>query len=388
MGFTKFQDDVFDAFLAADVSKRAGKVFLYVYRKTVGWGVDAVAVKPAEAAEATGLPRQVITQTLNELVTLGMLVTSQAGVSVQHDVTKWAEVSQNVTAGVTKRDSTVSQNVTASVTKRDSRCHVSYHPTHPRTSNGAAFEVPKDSTDNTDNPLTPKGEPLEVPFEVGPYPLRPEEGDLDLEAVFPEAAAEGVTKQVSRAAGLSPAPKPKKIRRAAAYSPAFEAFWGAYPGGGAKIKAWDQWLSADLEADGDKLAAVLAAVDAQVADRRRTPPGGFYPEWPDAERWISHSRWTDKLRFPAASSIVPIATAASSSREAFLAWARGLTSTIGRADDKVRCLVERAAVVDGVAVDLNAAHRVLEEQGLDEAWVWVHRAIQAGKSQRREVANG
>lgn len=231
--------------------------------------------------------------------------------------------------------------------------------------------------------------PLDVPSEAGPSPLlTPAEDDLDLEAVFPEAAAEGVGLEVSRAGGLRAAPKPKKTRRAAAYSPAFEAFWGAYPGGGAKIKAWDQWLVADLESDGDKLVSVLSALDAQVADRKRTPDGGFYPEWPDAERWIKNQRWTDKLRYPSASSIVPIATAASSSRESFLAWARGLTSAIGRPDDKVRCLVERAAVVDGVTVDLDAAHKVLEEQGLDEAWVWVHRATAAGKAQRREVANG
>lgn len=379
MGFTKFQDDVFDALLAADISKRAGKVFLYVYRKTVGWGVEAVAVKPAETAEATGLPRQVITQTVNELVALGMLVVSEVGASVQHDVTKW-DLSQNVTAGVTKRDSKVSQNVTASVTKRDSKCHVSYHPTPLNAPICAAFEAPKDSTDNTDNPLTPKGESVVVPSDEKPGTV--------LEAVVPEAVAEGVSSEVSRAGGPDPAPKPKKTRRAATYSPAFEAFWGAYPGGGAKIKAWDQWLAADLEADGDKLVSVLSALDAQVADRKRTPDGGFYPEWPDAERWIRHQRWTDKLRFSSASSIVPIATAASSPRDAFLTWVRGLTSTIGRNDDKVRCLVERATVVDGVTVDLDAAHKVLEEQGLDEAWVWVHRATQAGKAQRREVANG
>lgn len=251
----------------------------------------------------------------------------------------------------------------------------------------AHVTVPNRTVPNQEIMSTDVDVPMpDVPFEAGPYPLTPAEDDLDLEAVFPEAEAEGVTQEVSR--GLAPAPRPKKTRRAAAYSPAFEAFWGAYPGGGAKIKAWDQWLAADLEADGDKMGAVLAAVDAQVADRKRTPAGGFYPEWPDAERWIKNQRWTDKLRNSDGPGVVPIATAASSPREAFLTWVRGLTSTIGRNDDKVRCLVERAAVVDGVTVDLDAAHRVLEEQGLDEAWVWVHRATQAGKAQRREVANG
>lgn len=212
---------------------------------------------------------------------------------------------------------------------------------------------------------------LDVPFEADPSPLlTPAEDDLDLEAVFPEAAAEGVTQEVSRAA-----PKPTDMA-----DPDFDAWWALYPRKVAKDearKAWRRITKKDApEALTAGLRRWLASADWAGTERQYLP----HPA-----TWLNGGRWKDE---PEPAGVVPIATAASSPREAFLAWVRGLTSTIGRNDDKVRCLVERATVVDGVTVDLDAAHKVLEEQGLDEAWVWVHRATAAGKAQRREVANG
>ena len=249
-----------------------------------------------------------------------------------------------------------------------------------RTSTGHPAESIRNPNPNHDHDLSPCSPNELVPFEEGQPPIvEPDPEDL------PEArrVAYG-DHQADAPRRAEPAPKPKKTPRRHAYSAAFEAFWATYPGGGSKIKAYEQWLALGLDDDADLQAKVVAGLDAQIADRTRAN-GGFYPEWADAERWIKHQRWTDKLRY---SNIVPIDQKPEDRRETWLKWARGINPNARHDQDRLEVFVERALKVNGLTVDHGQASRILAERGLDEALIFVQQRISAEQALRKETANG
>lgn len=73
----------------------------------------------------------------------------------------------------------------------------------------------------------------------------------------------------------------------------FDAFWQAYPLHKARRdaeKAWRQVKGAD------HLTAILAAIEAQKAERRIP---GWHPAWPYPASWLRAKRWEDEIALSA-----------------------------------------------------------------------------------------
>lgn len=101
-----------------------------------------------------------------------------------------------------------------------------------------------------------------------------------------------------------PASKPRRSRQRKSiptHAPErFEQFWQAYPGGGSRLKAVEEWDA--LAASPELLNEMALALKRQKASRMWRDGVGI----PHAFRWLRDKRWTDKLpeapRSPAGSS--------------------------------------------------------------------------------------
>jgi len=158
----------------------------------------------------------------------------------------------------------------------------------------------------------------------------------------------------------------KRVPRRYEYTPLFEAFWVAYPGAGAKVKAFEEWRALGLDGDAAKRELVMQALGAQVADRARAN-GRFYPEWSHAERWLRNQRWTDKLLYaaePTANKPIPPEVA---DRPWLGAWLKHGGMGVGMAS-----AMNLAAAL---GVDPEAAQAEYRRGGLAAAgdWVWQNR---------------
>lgn len=135
--------------------------------------------------------------------------------------------------------------------------------------------------------------PDEVPFSE---PLEgPDDSDLPEVDRTPPPDSAPPTAPPPAAGTKKPqaAPKPKRHE----YTAAFEAFWKAYPGGGSKVEAFKEWKAAGLERDEALRAIAFQALQAQIDHRAKFAAiGEFHPQWKDAERWIKHACWEEKLR--------------------------------------------------------------------------------------------
>lgn len=139
------------------------------------------------------------------------------------------------------------------------------------------MEVPESPESFDEN-----GEPLPCSNHVGTEntPYSPPQGDT------PPAGSDGVDKP-------QPAQKRKRSRRKKSvpdHAPErFEQFWAAYPGGGSRLKAVEEW---------DKLAPSEELMDEMALALKRQMRSRMWREGigiPHACRWLRDRRWTDKL---------------------------------------------------------------------------------------------
>ncbi len=90
-----------------------------------------------------------------------------------------------------------------------------------------------------------------------------------------------------------PASKPRRSRQkksVPSHAPErFEQFWQAYPGGGSRLKAVEEWDA--LAASPELLREMAQALKRQKASRMWQDGVGI----PHAHRWLRDKRWTDKL---------------------------------------------------------------------------------------------
>lgn len=80
----------------------------------------------------------------------------------------------------------------------------------------------------------------------------------------------------------------------AAYSPAFETFWAAFPEKKGKGAAWRTFQKKGVPSVADLVAAIHSQqLDRQEAKRR----GEFYPEWKNPATWLNGACWEDGLKY-------------------------------------------------------------------------------------------
>lgn len=146
-GFTRFDNAIYDALLASDLGKRELRLALHVYRETVGYQQEWAVITPADAHRKTRIPRQNVSDTLDELIALGYVLTSDQGVCLQPDISLWGvakrDTSQNATCRKTRHQ--MSQNATP-------ECRKTRHPAHLESANNAEVQTPKEREKKKENP--------------------------------------------------------------------------------------------------------------------------------------------------------------------------------------------------------------------------------------------
>jgi biotin operon repressor len=72
-----------------------------------------------------------------------------------------------------------------------------------------------------------------------------------------------------------------------------EVFWPLYPKKIAKDQALAELVR--LAPSAEQLEAIVKGLEHRARAQQATRPGEFFPQWPDAHRWIRKRRWTDRF---------------------------------------------------------------------------------------------
>lgn len=89
-GFTRIANELFEALLSADLSKREMKIVWYVVRMTYGFRRKLVELRNGDITKATGICKQNIGPTIAALVESNVLVRQGSEIGIQKDYLKWA----------------------------------------------------------------------------------------------------------------------------------------------------------------------------------------------------------------------------------------------------------------------------------------------------------
>ncbi len=88
-GHTKIANELLDAIISHDFSKRQLKILLYVMRKTYGWNKPEDDISRSQILEATGMHNPHITKTIQELQEMNVLIVSQGNHAKRYKINKY-----------------------------------------------------------------------------------------------------------------------------------------------------------------------------------------------------------------------------------------------------------------------------------------------------------
>lgn len=111
-GHTKIANELLDAIIQTDFSKRQYKILLYIMRKTYGWNKTEDDISRSQIVDATQLKNPHVTTTIQELLEMNVLIVSNGKFAKRYKINKHYDT-WRVTKTVTI---TKSVNVTETVT--------------------------------------------------------------------------------------------------------------------------------------------------------------------------------------------------------------------------------------------------------------------------------
>lgn len=111
-GHTKIANELLDAIIQTDFTKRQYKILLYIMRKTYGWNKTEDDIARSQIVEATQLKNPHVTTTIQELLEMNVLIVSNGKFAKRYKINKLYDT-WRVTKTVTI---TKSVNVTETVT--------------------------------------------------------------------------------------------------------------------------------------------------------------------------------------------------------------------------------------------------------------------------------
>lgn len=88
-GHTKIANELLDAIICHDFSKRQLKILLYVMRKTYGWNKPEDDISRSQMVKDTGLSNPNITTTIQELQALNVLIVSSGKHAKSYKINKY-----------------------------------------------------------------------------------------------------------------------------------------------------------------------------------------------------------------------------------------------------------------------------------------------------------
>lgn len=111
-GHTKIANELLDAIIQTDFSKRQYKILLYIMRKTYGWNKTEDDISRSQIVDATQLKNPHVTTTIQELLEMNVLIVSNGKFAKRYKINKHYDT-WRITKTVTI---TKSVNVTETVT--------------------------------------------------------------------------------------------------------------------------------------------------------------------------------------------------------------------------------------------------------------------------------
>jgi phage replication O-like protein O len=115
-GHTKIANELLDAVIGHDFSKRQLKILLFVMRKTYGWNKSEDDIARSQITEATGLANPHVTTALQELQAANVLIITQGKYAKRYKINKYYD-QWRITKTVTITETvTVTETVTITET--------------------------------------------------------------------------------------------------------------------------------------------------------------------------------------------------------------------------------------------------------------------------------
>jgi phage replication O-like protein O len=87
-GHTKIANELLDAIIQTDFSKRQYKILLYIMRKTYGWNKTEDDIARSQIVEATKLKNPHVTTTIQELLEMNVLIVSNGKFAKRYKINK------------------------------------------------------------------------------------------------------------------------------------------------------------------------------------------------------------------------------------------------------------------------------------------------------------
>jgi phage replication O-like protein O len=88
-GHTKIANELLDAIIQADFSKRQLKILLFIMRKTYGWNKPEDDIARSQMVDATNMHNPHITKTIQELLELNVIIVSQGNHAKRYRINKY-----------------------------------------------------------------------------------------------------------------------------------------------------------------------------------------------------------------------------------------------------------------------------------------------------------
>lgn len=141
-GHTKIANELLDAVIGHDFSKRQLKIILFIMRKTYGWNKSEDEISRSQIMEATGLLNPHITTALQELQNANVMIVSQGKHAKRYKINKYYD-QWRVTDLVTITE-TVTVTETVIVTETVTDCYQNSNNSLPK--QYPQKTTPKDNT--------------------------------------------------------------------------------------------------------------------------------------------------------------------------------------------------------------------------------------------------
>ena len=121
-GYTRLANDLYDALIAADLTRNQAKVAHAICRKTYGFNKKTDRISDSQLAELTKLPRQKVNKAKNELIDMKVICRIGHEIGPNKNIFEWNFCHQNSDKKTTKNDchqngDIVTKTVTTCVTK-------------------------------------------------------------------------------------------------------------------------------------------------------------------------------------------------------------------------------------------------------------------------------
>lgn len=88
-GHTKIANELLDAIICSDFSKRQLKILLFIIRKTYGWNKSEDDISRSQIVDETGIKSPHVTTTIQELLELNVIIVSNGTYAKKYKINKY-----------------------------------------------------------------------------------------------------------------------------------------------------------------------------------------------------------------------------------------------------------------------------------------------------------